>query len=74
MSHQIHMAFDFVANLSQQVAEVLPPLLEVGNIMSKDESESEGEIDEERSNSKAPSAMSQVGYLATFVYWEGTCC
>ena len=68
------MAFDFAANLSQQVAEVLPPLLEVGNIMSENESESEGEIDEERSNSKAPSAMSQVGYLATFVYLEGTCC
>ena len=32
LSHQIHMAFDFAA--TQQVAEVLPPLLEVGNIMS----------------------------------------
>ena len=64
------MAFDFAANLSQQVAEVLPPLLEVGHITSENKWESEAEIDEERSNS-APSAMSQAGYLATFVYLEG---
>ena len=71
-SHQIHIAFDLAANLSQQVAQV-NPLLEVANIISKNELESEAEINKEHSNLITPSAMSQVGYLATFVYLEGTC-